>query len=333
MAWDVTADKGVYLPQIGWHLDGSRPSPRSFVSHAHADHIARHQEILCTPATARLMQTRLPSSRRTEHRLPFGQREQLAPGTVVTLHPAGHILGSAQCHLEHEAHGTLLYTGDFKLRTGLAAESCTTPPADVLIMETTFGRPRYTMPPADEVFVAIIDFCRQALADAATPILFAYSLGKTQELIAGLGAAGMSMMLHPQGLKMTRIYEDLGMRLPPCREFDPDALAGQVVICPPHAPRTGLLAQIPSSRTAMISGWALDPGALYRYRCDAAFPLSDHADFPELLAFVERVQPRLVYTVHGFAGDFARTLRERGIEAWALGEDNQLDLGLAPTAS
>ena len=73
----------------------------------------------------------------------------------------------------------------------------------------------------------------------------------------------------------------------------------------------------------------MDPGAIYRYQCDAIFPLSDHADFPELLAFVDRVAPRLVYTVHGYAREFARTLRARGIESWALGAENQLDLGLA----
>ena len=78
----------------------------------------------------------------------------------------------------------------------------------------------------------------------------------------------------------------------------------------------------------MITGWALDPGARFRYRCDAAFPLSDHADFADLLRFVELVNPKKVLTVHGFAEDFARTLRQRGIEAWALGRDNQLDLSL-----
>ena len=80
-------------------------------------------------------------------------------------------------------------------------------------------------------------------------------------------------------------------------------------------------------RTAVITGWAMDPGAIYRYQCDAAFPLSDHADFPDLLRFVEAVQPQRVLTLHGFAQDFARTLRERGIEAWAIGEDNQLEFG------
>ncbi|MFZ9747160.1 MAG: ATP-dependent DNA ligase, partial [Opitutaceae bacterium] len=86
-------------------------------------------------------------------------------------------------------------------------------------------------------------------------------------------------------------------------------------------------------RTAVVTGWALDPGAIHRHQCDAAFPLSDHADFNDLLRFVEQVNPRRVYTLHGFARDFAATLRERGIEAWALSEENQLDLGLGTVAS
>ena len=81
----------------------------------------------------------------------------------------------------------------------------------------------------------------------------------------------------------------------------------------------------------MISGWAVDPGAIYRYQVDAAFPLSDHADYPDLLRYVELVQPKRVLTLHGFAAEFARDLRERGIEAWALSEENQLELTLKTT--
>ena len=328
MAWDVQFRDGIHLPQIDWWLDARRPKPRSFVSHAHFDHLARHREVLCSPATARLMRARLPG-RRTEHILPFGQAEQLTPETVVTLHPAGHMLGSAQIHLAHPEHGRLLYTGDFKLRPGLTAEPCATPRADVLIMETTFGRPQYVMPPAAQVAVEIAEFCAAALANHATPVLFSYSLGKSQELLATL-AGQFPVMLHAETFRLTKIYGQLGQALPPHREFSAPELAGHVVICPPQGRDSAFLGKIPRRRTAVITGWALDPGAKYRHQCDAAFPLSDHADFPDLLRFVDLVQPQRVYTLHGFAADFARTLRERGTEAWALGEDNQLDLRLSP---
>jgi Cft2 family RNA processing exonuclease len=186
------------------------------------------------------------------------------------------------------------------------------------------------MPPAEKVLADLAGFCRQALADGQTPVLLAYSLGKTQALLRGLAFAGLPFMLAPPALKLTQIYEELGVIFPAYREFSAAAVAGHVVICPPHT--TALLQKIPAPRTAAVTGWALDAGAVYRYRCDAAFPLSDHADFNELLAFVDRVRPRRVFTVHGFAREFAQTLRARGVEAWALGRENQLELGLAAGA-
>jgi Cft2 family RNA processing exonuclease len=327
MPWDVQYRRGLWLPQTGWWLDAQSRVDRSFVSHAHSDHIAAHREIICTAATARLMRARLPG-RRSEHHLPYGQPENLTSDTTIALHPAGHILGSAQCLLNHAHNGTLLYTGDFRLRAGHPAEPCAAPPADVLIMETTFGLPRYVFPPVEQVIAAITAFCCESLADGVTPVLCAYSLGKSQELLLALAAAQLPVMVDAQILKMTRIYEELGLKFPPYRLFDAESVAGHVVICPPMSRRAAFFKCLPGSRVAAVTGWALDPGAEYRYQCDAVFPLSDHADFPDLLAFVDRVQPRLVYTVHGFAQEFARTLRARGIEAWALGAGNQLELGL-----
>jgi DNA ligase 1 len=333
MAWDVQFNNGVWLPQAGWWLDAHHPVERSFVSHAHFDHLAPHAEIICSEGTAKLMRARMPAVRR-EHVLPFGRTELLAPDTTVTLHPAGHIYGSAQILLEHAERGRLLYTGDFKLRPGLSAEPCATPAADVLIMETTYGRPHYVLPPTADVLRDILHFCRQTIDDGETPVLFGYSLGKSQEILSSLDGAGLPVMLHRQAQRLTRIYEECGLTFPAHREFSAADSAGHVVIAPPHAPGSSFLKSIPKPRTAMITGWALDPGARFRYQCDAIFPLSDHADFPDLLQFVERVNPRRVFTLHGFAEDFARTLRERGIEAWAIGRNNQLEFTLpAPSAA
>jgi Cft2 family RNA processing exonuclease len=329
MNWDVHYRHGIWLPQTGWWLDAHFPVGRSFVSHAHSDHVAAHREILCSAGTARLLRARLPGTR-VEHVLPFGHTEQLTGDTAVTLYPAGHMLGSAQCLLAHERLGALLYTGDFNLRQAHSAEPCATPRADVLIMETTFGLPRYVFPPADETLADIRNFCRAALAEDVIPVLFAYSLGKSQEIMQGLAASGLPFMLHPQTFRLTRVYEELGVAFPPYRAYDAATSAGCVVICPPQANRSVFLQGIPRRRTAVLTGWAVDAGAVYRYQCDAAFPLSDHAGFPDLLAFVDRVRPRLVYTVHGFAREFAQTLRARGLEAWALGTGNQLELGLVP---
>ena len=127
---------------------------------------------------------------------------------------------------------------------------------------------------------------------------------------------------------MTKVCESLGMEFPPWQEFDPREGGRHVVIGPPRSPGGSFLGKIAAPRTAVITGWALDTGAKYRNQCDAVFPLSDHADFPDLLRFVDLVQPRRVYTVHGFAVEFAQTLRARGIEAWALGGENQMEMTL-----
>lgn len=327
MSWAINLKHGINLPQIGWSLDATRCAARAFVSHAHSDHMARHTEILCTRATARLMRARLPSKKRTEHILPFGHTEALTPDCSVTLHPAGHIYGSAQILLDHAEHGTLLYTGDFKLHPGHAAEPCATPRADTLIMETTFGLPRYVFPPAAEVIANLITFCRQALADGVTPVLLCYSLGKSQEVLRALMPSGLPVMLHSETHRLTRICAQLGLDFPTHAEFDAATHAGHVVICPPHAP--GLLKRIPSPRTASITGWAIGSRFFHGMQHAAAFPLSDHADFPSLLRFVELVQPKRVYTVHGFTKEFAATLCARGIEASPLGHSYQPELHLA----
>jgi Cft2 family RNA processing exonuclease len=330
MTWQIRQLKhGIHLPQIDWWLDAHKPVPRSIVSHAHFDHLAAHDEILCTPATARLARARL-RGHRIEHTLPFGHTEQLTPDSTITLHPAGHIRGSAQCLIDHATHGTLLYTGDFKLRPGRSAEPCVTPRADTLIMETTFGNPRYVFPPTEKILADITTFCRGTLAAGANPILYGYSLGKSQEILSHLADARLPLMLHEQTARMTRVYETLGIAFPPHAPFDPDprAHAGHVIICPPQPENSAFLQKIPARRTAMISGWAIDASTIHRMRCDAAFPLSDHADYNDLLRYVDLVRPRLVYTTHGHTAAFAKILRDRGTEAWPLDKDTQLDLSL-----
>ncbi len=326
MSWEVRFQNGVNLPQIGWWLDAQKSQARSFVSHAHSDHIASHREIIATRETASLMRLRV-GGKRQENILNFEQPWTADFGCEVKLYPAGHIFGSAMFHATTE-QGSLLYTGDFKLRPSLAAEPCATPHADVLIMETTFGLPRYVFPPQEKIEADIVSFCQQALAEKVTPVLLAYSLGKTQELLQIVGRAGLPVMLHAHGYKMTKRYDELGMKLPPYALLDPKAYAGHVIISPPMQGHTEPLTWIHPKRTAVATGWAMDSGAIYRNGCDAAFPLSDHADFPDLLAFVDRVQPKLVYTLHGFAREFATTLRARGVEAWAIGQQNQMDLVL-----
>ena len=322
---EVRYDRGVYLPIYDLWLDPWEAKRFAFVSHAHSDHIAPHKEIILSERTARLLQARMPGSR-TEHILPFGEQRRVHEVDLLLL-PAGHIFGSAQLFLSNQGE-TLLYTGDFKLRHGKSAEAAEWRPADTLIMETTFGLPRYQFPPTAHVIAQIVAFCREAIEDSAVPVLLGYSLGKAQEILCSLDGAGLTPMLHGSVYQMTRIYEQFGRSFCEYVRYNRNDVAGRVLICPPSASHSPMIQKIPRKRVAMISGWAVDPNAAYRYQVDAAFALSDHADYNDLIRYVDLVQPKRVFTLHGFASEFARDLRERGIEAWALSEENQMDLKL-----
>jgi Cft2 family RNA processing exonuclease len=321
---------GIHLPQLRLWLDPHGPKrgeERVFVSHAHSDHIARHRAVTLTEPTAHFMRERL-GGRREEHILPFHSPARFGSDAwQITLLPAGHILGSAMSFIETDGE-SLLYTGDFKLRSSPAAEPCAPRRADVLIMETTFGRQNYVFPPTAEVFREIARFCGETLDQGATPVLLAYSLGKSQELLSGLAGLGLPISLHPQVAKITTIYEKLGQRFPAWEKLAATTGTGRVLISPPGIGLEKLTRQLGPLRTAVVTGWALDPRCRFRYRADAAFPISDHADFPELIEFVKQVAPRKVYTLHGFAADFARSLRELGVDAQALSEHEQLELRL-----
>jgi len=322
---DVFYDRGVCLRAQDLWLDPWDARRFAFVSHAHSDHIAPHQEIIVSERTARLMQARLPG-KRIEHVLPFGQTRTVHD-VDVTLLPAGHIFGSAQI-LIAAAGDTLIYTGDFKLRPGKSSEPAEWRPADTLIMETTFGRPHYRFPPTQQVIDQIVAFCREAIDENEVPVLLGYSLGKAQEILCSLDGAGLTPMLHGSVYEMTRIYEQFGQSFCNYVRYKANDVTGKVLICPPSAKGSRMLDNISRKRVAMISGWAVDPNAVYRYQVDAAFPLSDHADYDDLLRYVDLVRPKRVLTLHGFAAEFARDLRERGIEAWALSAENQMELGL-----
>jgi DNA ligase-1 len=322
----------LFLPELGLWLDPHEPksgSERVFVSHAHSDHTAAHREVILSAATSRLMRARVPGER-LEHILEFNratQFDQNRGSFQLTLLTAGHIFGSAMALLE-SGGGSLLFTGDFKLRRGLSAEPCEPRHAEVLVMETTYGRPQYVFPPTADVLQGVIRFCREALDNDETPVLLGYSLGKSQELLSSLAEANFPLMLHGTIYNLTRIYEQFGQSFPPYEKYEAGTARGKVLLCPPNVINSAMLRNLGKTRTAILTGWAVDPNCRFRYQCDASFPLSDHADFPDLVEMVKRVQPKIVYTLHGFAADFARTLRELGFEARALSEDEQLVFGL-----
>jgi putative mRNA 3-end processing factor len=314
------------IARSGLWLDARRRAPCAFVSHAHGDHIGRHDRTIATAPTLALMEHRLGKPTRGE-RLPVGYRQPFGMGDLtVELLPAGHVLGSAQIRVSRDGR-SVGYSGDLCLEPTLTAEPAEVLECDALVLESTFGDPRYVFPPKEEVLGRIRRFVDDALSDGVTPVLFGYALGKAQEILGHLGRAGYRCRAHPMICAVNRVYRACGVELPEVPPLGPGAPApGEVVVAPPHLARSAAVLRIPRRRTAVLTGWAIE-GGRFRYRgMDAAFPLSDHADFPSLLGYARASGARRVFTVHGHAEELARALRRERIRAEPLAERRQLEL-------
>jgi Cft2 family RNA processing exonuclease len=308
-------DDGLRLAKADLAIDFRRRQPRAFISHAHIDHMARHEYALCTPATAALYQAR------------FGPRAALEipcrqpivwGGLRLTTYPAGHCLGSAMLLAEDEGH-SLLYTGDFKLGESATAERAELTHAEILVIESTYGVPDYRLPPRNEVLSQLFDLVRQVFAQGGTPVIEAYTLGKSQEVTRLLTAEGFAVEQHSNIYAISRVYEALGVPLGDYTRLQGLADPNRVLVVPPGTPRRNDLA---GEVRIALTGWALDPSTKFRLRVDHALALSDHADYDELHEAVARVNPRKVYCTHG-PESFVDRLREAGYDAHPLGRDCQ----------
>jgi len=317
---------GIHLPGPGLWLDPRGSQPLAFISHAHADHFSRPERAFCSPETAHLLVRRFGLKRETLDVIGPGE-VKLHDGWELRLFPAGHVVGSTMLHLTRQADGaSLLYTGDFKTMACRTCEVARAVPADILIMETTFGRPDYRFPPRAETERAILRFVTEAFEENEVPVLCAYALGKAQELAALLAAHEIPIAAHPSVIEMNEACCELQIPLPVLLPWDAELPARHALLCPPNAVRSLKLRRLKRKRTAMASGWGIHPNARYRYQVDEVFPLSDHADHGELLRFVDAVNPDVVFTVHGFTREFAAELRNAGREAWSLFSADQLEL-------
>jgi len=325
---EVRFQRGLYLPECDLWLDPWDAKPRAFVSHGHADHFARHELAICSETTAAVIRARFGIAGARLDPLPF-QVPRVEDGFRIRLLPAGHVFGSAMLHITRvRDNASLLYTGDFKTRRSRIAEPVMFVAADTLVLETTYGLPHYVFPPQMDIEASVLRFCNDAFADGDTPVLCGYSFGKAQEALALLAEHSIPAVLHPAVAEMTRVCREIGAELPECAVLDEDAPVppGHAIIAPPHALRTRLFRRLKNIRTAMLSGWAMQTGANYRYRVDEVIPLSDHADHPGLHECINRVRPRRVLTVHGYAREFAAELRGKGKDAWCAAGGDQLEL-------
>lgn len=306
-------NNGLKITALDLAVDYCRRQPRGFVSHAHADHMARHELAFCTPETAALYRVRLGDRR--VRPMPIGEPLEWQDHRLTT-HAAGHCLGSAMLHVETAA-GSMLYTGDFKLAASATAAPANPPRADVLVMESTYGDPRYQLPPREEVIEQLIRTVQLILNSGRTPLIHAYVMGKSQEVTRILTQHGIPVQQHPLINEISQVYEAQGCPLGDFKCYDDRYLPGHVVITPPFMQKAAPLRNLGRTSTIVVTGWAHAPRGRQAAGADFAVPLSDHADYNELLECIDRVQPRIIYCTHGPAA-FVDDLRRRGFDARPL---------------
>ena len=313
------------------YLDSRGGRPECFISHAHSDHLGRHGHAFATADTAALAAHRIGEQPTTI--LPYRETVAFDIDTRLTTHPAGHVLGSAMLYVQRP-EGSLLYTGDFKLRPSLTVPPAEPVRADVLVMESTYGQPHFRFPPWRETADRLVAIATDALKAGRQPVVMGYSLGKAQEVVRILTDAGLPVTCHGAVASMNDLHVARGVPLGPYRRYAAADFHGKgaidldergVLVAPPQVARSGFVTKFDGPVRVMMSGWGLLKGAQFRYGVDHVLPLSDHADYGELLELIERVQPKRIYTHHGFR-DFADRLRAMGHDATTAKPDEQLRL-------
>jgi len=315
---------GLYLPAADLYLDARTAPGAVYVSHAHSDHCSDATRIVCTPETAAIHRARRGMRKTLE--IPFGHPVTLGDATV-TLTPAGHTLGSSMLLMQSD-EGSVAYTGDYKLRDNPFSRGASIPKCDTLVMECTFGESRYTFPPDDELLARLVHFIEETRAEGATPVLLAYALGKGQEVLYHLTARGYNVMLHGAIANMCQLHVELGHPFPGpgmWTRYRRGDVGDSVLITTPGTRRTPMVQQLAKKRICYLTGWALHPGAFNIYRdCDLVLPLSDHADWNDLVRTAIESGAQKVYTVHGHNG-LAKYLSSIGIDAEHLADHPSFD--------
>ena len=321
---DVVFDRGVYLPGLDLWLDALRKQELSVISHAHSDHTARHRRPVLTLGTELLLGDYL---RRSESiTLDYGEPLEF-PAYTISLHPAGHCLGSAQTLVTQRSSGErLLYTGDIRVQPSPINEPLEVVPCDTLVIESTYGRPDYVFPPQEDTVANAVRVIAKWLEQGALPVVLGWRLGKAQEALHHLLKAGFRVACEDGIYDVARKYEDAGVSFPgQYRIFDGTASADEVLLFPPsRKSREHISSHRPDHRPVRyleITGWAVAAGSRpwgNGRPGDASLPYSDHADFNDLLGYVQALQPQRVFTVFGFP-DLAERLRRMGYAATHLG--------------
>ena len=317
----VATPRGLYCPPGDFYIDPWRPVPRAVITHAHSDHARRgHGAYLAQAQGEGVLRARLSADIRLQA-VAYGETVSIN-GVRVSLHPAGHVLGSAQVRLEH-AGRVWVASGDYKLDPDPTCAPFETVRCDVFITESTFGLPIYRWPSGDDLFADMSAWWR-ANADAGrASVVYAYAFGKAQRVLAGVDASVGPLVCHGAVQVLNDAYRAAGVALPATHRVTDDGLAPAdlrraLVVAPPSAAGTPWLRRFGDQADAFASGWMQVRGARRRRGVDRGFVLSDHADWPSLQRAIAATGAERVIVTHGSVPVMVRWLREQGLDAGAF---------------
>lgn len=323
-------DAGLWCALGGFHVDPWRAAPLAVVTHAHSDHASPGcGRYVCAAECEPLLRRRVGRDAAIDA-LPWGERLRLGSVTV-SLHPAGHVRGSAQVRVEGP-DDVWVVSGDYKRAPDPTCTPFEPVPCDVFITEATFALPIYRWDEPEEVARQIEGWWLGNAALGRASVLFCYALGKAQRILAELarlpGVRGRAVHLHGAMVSLVEDYRDAGVSMletrPVTERARGEGFAGELILAPPSAAGSSWMRRFETAATpggadtGFASGWMRVRGVRRRRGYDRGFVVSDHADWPDLLRTIEQTRARRVLTTHGYAEPLARFLRETGVEASAL---------------
>lgn len=331
-------DRGLYCPEGDFYIDPWKPVDRAVVTHAHSDH-ARWgmKRYLVSQESEGVMRIRLGEEAAIDT-LPYGEAVTMN-GVRVSLHPAGHILGSAQVRVEHGGR-VYVVSGDYKTEPDATCTPFEPLRCHTFVTESTFGLPIYRWPSQDEVVRQIHEWWRSNQAAGKCSLLLGYALGKCQRALAGLDPEVGPILLHGAVQRLTEAYREAGVELPPTQQV---AELGKgfewsraIVVAPPSAHGTPWVRRFGDHSTAFMSGWMAIRGTRRRRAVDRGFVLSDHVDWPSLMGAIGETGAESVWVTHGYSGVVVKYLEEQGLDAHVLetrweGEQDEAETGAEAT--
>lgn len=314
----VARPQGLYCAAGDFYIDPWRPVSHALITHAHGDHLRPgHGHYLTAEAGRRVVQARVGDV--AIDTLPYGE-VITHRGVKVSFHPAGHVLGSAQIRLEHGGR-VWVVSGDYKTGPDATCEPFEPVRCDVFITESTFGLPVFRWAPQQQVFDAINAWWRDNAEAGRASVLYAYSFGKAQRVLAGIDPAIGPIVTHGAMTSLNAAYRASNVALPETRlvtETPPDELRRALVLAPPSTQGSTWLKRFGEFSDAFASGWMQLRGTRRRRGLDRGFVLSDHADWPGLLDAIRATgAPRIIVT-HGYVDPLVRYLTEKGWQAGAF---------------